>query len=173
MVIYWLENVVIGIYNVARMSRATGTVSIYQAKIGRKPYNSSMKGKTIVFFMIHYGLFALVHGTFVGVLFGPADITARAFLIGVGSLAVSHGISYVKNFIGKSEYERISPADLFIHPYTRVVVLHLVILFGALPAKLLGAPVIAVVLLIGLKTAVDLYIHRKEHRRLDSIQIGV
>jgi len=44
------------------------------------------------------------------------------------------------------------------------VVLHLTILFGGFGVQALGSPVWALLLLVGLKTAIDLYAHLKEHR---------
>ena len=51
-------------------------------------------------------------------------------------------------------------------PYGRVVVLHLTILLGGFAAMLLGSPLWALLLLIGLKIALDLKAHLKEHRPL-------
>ena len=49
-------------------------------------------------------------------------------------------------------------------PYKRVIVLHLTIIFGGwLIILLLGSPLPALILLIILKTSVDLRVHRQEH----------
>lgn len=51
-------------------------------------------------------------------------------------------------------------------PYTRVVVLHLVILGDGFLVQALGSAVPALVLLIVLKTAIDLTAHLAERRKL-------
>ena len=47
-------------------------------------------------------------------------------------------------------------------PYGRIVVLHLTVLLGGFLVMALGAPAAAIVLLVGLKTAIDLGAHLKE-----------
>jgi hypothetical protein len=48
-------------------------------------------------------------------------------------------------------------------PYARVIVLHLVILGGGAAAVALGEPLAALVMLVVLKTAVDVVAHRRAH----------
>jgi hypothetical protein len=48
-------------------------------------------------------------------------------------------------------------------PYARVVVLHLTILFGAFLTAMIGQPIGALVILVGLKTILDLALHLREH----------
>ncbi len=71
-------------------------------------------------------------------------------------------------FVDTMEYTKVSPADLFIYPYPRIFILHLVIIFGAFPVLLLGAPLITLCLLIFLKTYVDLRIGRFKIAKLSS-----
>src|SRR5262249_13770895 len=62
LLLYWLENVVVGIFNVLRMAVAD-------------PHDpGSWIGKLfmIPFFCVHYGMFCFVHGIFVFALFGGA-----------------------------------------------------------------------------------------------------
>jgi hypothetical protein len=49
-------------------------------------------------------------------------------------------------------------------PYKRIIVMHLTIIFGGWLIMLLRSPVPALILLIALKTIVDLRAHRREHR---------
>lgn len=50
-------------------------------------------------------------------------------------------------------------------PYPRIVVMHLTIIVGGMLAMALGAPVYALVVLLGAKTLVDLAAHRRERAR--------
>ena len=60
LVLFWLENVVVGVFNVFKMLVASPTSpGQWVAKLGMIP-----------FFCFHYGMFTLVHGIFVFVLFG-------------------------------------------------------------------------------------------------------
>jgi hypothetical protein len=48
-------------------------------------------------------------------------------------------------------------------PYNRIIVMHLTLIFGGWIILLIGAPTGALILLLLMKTAVDLHAHRHEH----------
>jgi hypothetical protein len=146
------------------------------------------------FFLVHYGIFWFVHGVFVFML--PMLLGSRGPFSGCGdpdlfgnlqgctgpfgqllwsnvaiagiALFISHGASFLFNYIGRAEYLTASPTRQMAAPYGRVVVLHLTILFGAFAVAILGAPIAALLLLVGLKTALDVGLHRREHRAADA-----
>jgi hypothetical protein len=64
------------------------------------------------------------------------------------------------------EYRNASPHVLMTQPYARVVVLHVAILIGGFGAVALGSPMVALVVLVALKTAIDLRAHLAERRKL-------
>ena len=164
---YWLENVAVGIFNIARMRKAEGQLANPQEfLLNGKPYDQSMKNQLIGFFCFHYGIFTAVHGAVIFQMFGPTAVTPVLIAYSFIPLFLSHYISYRTNFIGKEEYKKVSPVELFIQPYKRVVVLHLTILGGGAVAQALGAPVMALVVLIALKTFIDTIAHFIEHQKL-------
>jgi hypothetical protein len=170
--LYWLENVIVGFYNVLKMKRATAVpVDAADLKLNGQPYTASMKGSLIKFFILHYGLFTFIHGVFVLTMFGAPQLLTVSLIVAFCSIFVSHGISFKTNFIDKGEFERISAPDLMFLPYKRIVILHFVVLLGGILAQVFGTPVIAVVLLILLKIVVDLLSHSAEHMRLKAISI--
>ena len=148
-----------------------------------------------VFFTFHYGMFWLVHGIFVFVLptfagtEGPlgiadgdictdptgvlvacptgafGDLLWPAVVIGAIALFLSHGASFFLNYLGRREYLTASPSGQMGSVYGRVVVLHLTIILGSFVIALLGSPIGALLVLVGLKTAFDLGLHLREHRR--------
>jgi cytochrome c oxidase subunit IV len=65
--IYWLENGVVGIFNVLKMARAAAPEDEGAAAVtmNGKPIAASAKTVLIPFFIAHYGLFWLVHGFFI------------------------------------------------------------------------------------------------------------
>ncbi|AUV80508.1 hypothetical protein C2R22_01585 [Salinigranum rubrum] len=184
MVIYWLESGVIGALNVPKVLLAAGSEvpENFNATInGRQvdlsgpteprdglhlyPENTPIAG----FFVMHYGIFWVVHGVFVFTLFAPSPFS-NAFglstvLLGLGGMVVSHAGSFLVNFVGNEEYRATSPGLQMKEPYRRVIVLHVTIVLGAFVVTAVGAPVAALLLLVGLKTATDLHAHLKEHRR--------
>jgi Family of unknown function (DUF6498) len=158
-----------------------------------------------IFFLVHYGIFWIVHGIFVftlpmfsgvGAAFGgsagcdrqifpePGEIQGAigaaascasspfgeiawgSVLIGAAALFLSHGASFLINYIGSGEYLRTSAPRQMMSAYGRVIVLHLTILFGGFVIAFLSAPIGALLILVGLKTAFDLGLHRREHRAM-------
>jgi hypothetical protein len=147
---------------------------------------------TALFFAVHYGVFWTVHGVFVRLFFGPepgpfggpwsgpgwpggpfgglpmaaeplGPAIAGGFGLALLSLVVSHGTSYVVNYLGRGEDRSLSPLALMQQPYGRVIVLHVTILGGGFLAMFLGQPLLSLVLLVALKTAVDVQAHLREH----------
>ncbi len=163
MFLYWAESSVIGFFNILKMARAEGTgKSNFQ--INDAPADRYSRFGLISFFTLHYGIFMMVHFGFVVSIFGPSDMTpwqiAFAFLL----LFVSHGISYIANFLGSQEYLHVSPAQQMSKPYSRIILLHVTILFGGFMAKLSGAKEGAIILMIFFKIVIDLILHVNEHK---------
>jgi uncharacterized protein DUF6498 len=78
----------------------------------------------------------------------------------------SHGFSFFHNYLAGGEYRRVSLPRLMAQPYGRVVVLHLAILGGGFLVMALHSAVGALVLLIVVKTAIDLGAHLAERCKL-------
>lgn len=163
--VFWAENVVIGVLQVLRFA----TLAVLAGKVAALG--------VAVFFALHYGIFTFVHGVFVATLFAPAGVGDAAtpgalallfspdgLLFGLGALAVSHLVSYGVNFVGGGEYRHVEPAALMMQPYGRVVVLHLAIIFGGALTMMLHEPAIGLVVLVLLKIGLDLRAHLAEHR---------
>ncbi|MFL5714926.1 MAG: DUF6498-containing protein [Chloroflexota bacterium] len=178
--IYWLENGVVGIFNILKMSKAAGPEPAGSSAVrynGRPIIGGAAAKATLIpFFVIHYGIFWVVHGIFVLTLpqfqaFGDEtagianDPVSVAFVL-IG-LAISHGISYRLNYIGRGEYLRTSVARQMGAPYGRLFVLHLTIIVGGMAIAFTGASSAAVLVLVVLKTALDLGLHLAEHRDVD------
>jgi hypothetical protein len=185
MILYWLENGIIGVYTLLKVltSRQEGGGLVGQAS----------KLFVIPFFTVHYGLFWVVHGLFIFSLFheGGGSIvgsgasfglgsdftpfsmprvavrlatTESAFGIAALSMIVSHGVSFVTNFLGRGEFRRLGPQALMFQPYGRVIVLHMAVLSGGFAVMLLGQPLLALLLLIAPKIGIDIRAHLGEHR---------
>jgi hypothetical protein len=87
-------------------------------------------------------------------------------------LLVSHTISFVDNYLRKGEYRRANLQTLMMQPYSRVMVLHIAILGGGILMAALGSPMWGLLLLIGLKVALDLRSHLKERKRFGATTLA-
>lgn len=168
--IYWLENIVVGGYNVLRLVVAD------PASTWR------WIGKLIVIpiFVVHFGIFTMIHGVFIFILFGgpryrnaipphPATVLQAIRETGIWfavlAVAISHGVTFIWNFLLDGEYKNVPLWDLVRQPYARVLVLHIVVFLTALALSRGHTPLYGLVLLVILKTVADLMSHNAERRR--------
>jgi len=193
LIIYWLENGIVGLFNVLKMRKAEGPEDgspmeaadtrrrLSGYRINGRPPSGTDKAALIPFFVMHYGIFWVVHGIFVLLLptfaFTGADgapdfgttLNPLAILFVLVGLFISHGVSYRLNYIGRGEYLRTTVAQQMFAPYGRLVVLHLTIIFGAVLIGMTGAPAAAIVVLVLVKIVLDLGLHLAEHRNAPTV----
>jgi hypothetical protein len=170
MFLFWSENVIVGAFNVLKMLTASP----------ESPLSWAGKLFIIPFFCIHYGMFTFVHGVFVVVLFGggmrpgagfPGPATFWQIMrendLGwaVLGLTVSRAVSFVSNYVWNGEYKRASVSLLMSQPYGRIMVLHLAILGGGFLMLALHSPTLGLLLLVVLKTGLDLRAHVAERKK--------
>lgn len=78
-------------------------------------------------------------------------------------LIVSHGVSFISNYLWQGEFLQANAFALMFQPYGRVVILHVTILLGGFLVMALGQPIMALLLLVVLKTGVDIAAHLRAH----------
>ena len=177
-VLYWLENVVVGFITLLRMalSAASSAASLVSLAF------------IIPFFCLHYGLFCFVHGVFVLVLAhmsggleaGVADIPVGAIDGGPldlfnAAIGVAPGLTVMLAIIGgwrliltlihyvlRGDFRTSNPMEEMGKPYGRIITLHFAIFAGAFALFWLGEPAWGMFGLIALKTAFDFFGVRKE-----------
>ena len=164
LVLFWAESGVIGFYTALKMA-VVGKLAAVVA---------------VPFFIGHFGGFMAGHFLLLYSFFirGPAaagpEPGVRAALLAIfvplwtsiAGLAISHGVSFVENFLTRREYAGATMKGLMTAPYSRITVMQLTLIFGGWVILLLGSPVPALALLVVLKTAVDFSAHNAEHRRI-------
>ncbi len=165
MFFYWLESVVVGLYNIPKLLMAKA-VPDPGTKEAQSPSRTRGRFFFVGFFLVHYGIFMLGHGLFVFVLFGPPDLSVQLVLIGFMSLAISHGLSFMFNYVGHREYEKTDISQQMIAPYKRIVIMHVTIVIGGFLVGLFGSPVVALVFMVFLKIVIDGASHVSEHTKL-------
>jgi hypothetical protein len=172
LVLFWLENVVVGLLTALRMLLADpGDIALWAAKLFMVP-----------FFCLHYGIFTAVHGGLVFGIFGGKEygrldhgwfpihsamhaIKQYGLELPLAALAGSHLFSFCWDYILRGGYRRTALTELMGQPYSRVFVLHVTIIFGGWAVMLLGSPLWALVLLLAIKTAIDLKAHLRLHAK--------
>ena len=182
--LYWLENLIVGFFNILRML-------LVSTESRSKQFQKLFM---IPFFCVHFGGFCAVHGFFLLAFFkigSPDNVMAPSgawmgpfiflqLLYGVVmqlwhgrppglewpalGLFVSHGISFIKNFINGKQYLSLKMKDIMSRPYKRIMLMHVAIIIGGLLVMKLGSPVALLCVLILLKIGLDIWLHVKSYR---------
>jgi hypothetical protein len=169
LITYWLENGIVGLINVPKILLARDS----STELAKHPRGGWVYA---AFFLVHYGIFWMVHGTFVFLIVGRgplievtdplrAVVSDQALVLAALVLFASHGASFLVNYLGRGEYLRASPDTQMLQPYARMFVLHITIVLGGVFVISQGQPIFAVVLLVVSKTLLDLILHLREHGR--------
>jgi len=177
-ILYWSENLVLGFYTLLKMVVKGGARGL---GLG-------------LFFCIHYGGFCAVHGMLImdmlvsdefdpfpgepwpfflvfpqlliNVARGVLASAPPEWLYAFCALVISHGVSFVMNFLLGRERDELTVKKLMGAPYGRIVVLHFAVIIGGFGVMALGQPVAMLVVLVLLKLGVDVRLHLREHRSL-------
>jgi hypothetical protein len=190
LLLYWAENVVIGIINVARMAVSEGGIVI--PRVAEQQFKRSLtdtqaaklaliskglKFFLIPFFILHYGMFCFGHFFAINAIFGDElnagsasilgiiDSWDKALWVAILAIFASHMISFFVNFIGAQEYQRTDLRQLMQRPYGRVIALHLTVIIGAGLTLWLGSPIYMLVVLVVIKIGIDLKMHTAERQK--------
>ena len=177
-VLYWTENLVVGLYTLLKMWVTGGTSAI----------------GIMLFFCLHYGGFCAIHGIFVMELTrfageistalpvaswpGPLVLMQKVIYFGqqildaappefswaILALLLSHGASFMLLFVGQHEYRHTTVDKLMMAPYKRIAVLHIAIIAGGFLVVELGQPLGLLLALVALKIGMDIMLHNRSHR---------
>ncbi len=176
--LYWLENLFIGLFTVLR--------------ILIRPYRDTLeRGASLFmgpFFAIHYGMFCYGHGVFIIHLFGkglPVELSgldipeliipvieSRHLVWPVLALFAYQLMDWIRDTVEHGLGSE-SPKKLMTAPYRRIVVLHITILASGFVLTALNEPIMGLFILIGLKTAFDIYHWCKDERQRDKGGLSV
>ncbi len=81
------------------------------------------------------------------------------------ALFISHGVSFVQNYLLKREYATAKPDKLMGSPYGRIVVMHITIPAGGFLTMAIGSPAPLLVVLVVLKTVLEVGLHNRAHKK--------
>lgn len=185
LLLYWTESAAIGFYMLLK-------IAVFMWKADPDTQKMGLMGKItaiifmLAFFTIHFGGFMFGHLLFITAIFLPLemeqavatesllgfDITALLAPILLGTLAffISHGYSFVNNYLIGKEYKKTDMGKLTLAPYARIVIMQVAIIMGVfltfwmIP---LGIPPVGPILIIIVaKTVSDIIGHLREHSNL-------
>jgi len=177
-VLYWVENLIVGGYTLLRMLATSGVSELQH----------------LLFFCIHYGFFCTIHGLaileltrFAGEVTRipsqeswPGPLVLPQMFVDLGrqvivaapdeflwaclALLLSHGVSFLLLFIGQREYRATTTRKLMSAPYKRIAVLQITVIAGGFLVTVLGSPTALLVVLVALKIGMDIMLHNRSHK---------
>ena len=178
--LYWMENIVAGAMTIPRIVISGASFGALGLLLGVV---------MSAFFVFHYGLFCMVHGTFLmgfaTFSSGPQALSTMPFmdLSGMFQYALSTGLHvdwmlyaiigfqvviFIWEFLIKGEWRNTNPMAEMFAPYRRVIMLHIAIFGGAFALFLLGQPMVGVLALILFRAIYGVVTNAKEAFQFDS-----
>lgn len=185
--LYWSENLAVGFYNILKISAVRVKHPVeHLAKLFLIPFFTIHYGG----FMAVHGFFILAFAQkaqegisvpsigrqtwpcflvfiqlLINVIRQMFSIIPPQMKFAILALFVSHGVSFVYNYLLKGEYKTAKTKDLMNQPYARVVVLHIAILAGGFFTMMIGSPVALLFILVIGKIILDIKMHIREHKK--------
>lgn len=184
LLLYWLENAVIGLYTVLAIVVSWPDGRPAAARVAAKLF-------AVPFFVVHYGMFWIVHGIFLMAFFGDGLVrmgdSPLSFFVSpiraaidrsqvlawpIAAMVVAHGVAFVSTFLAAGEFRTVGVAQLMQRPYGRVVVLHVTIVLGGFLAVLLGPSLAVLLLFVTVKIVADVAAYRRAQKRAaDAVEV--
>lgn len=123
-VLFWVENVILGVATTIRILTAEGPEAPGSAP---RP-----QWATAGFFVMHYGIFALVHGVFVGLIAVGIGVSVSWWALGVPAvlIALRYTVELATVWFLGAQRRTVSPGTAFASPYPRLIVLHFATVLG-------------------------------------------
>ena len=176
LLLFWTENAILGLTNIIKLLTIKSASRAHPVRqLIENIFNS-------VIFTVHYGGFCFGHGLGVLLLMGVSfyiedsnsenwpEISDMLFkdklVYAIVALFISHFVSLVTNWFIKRERYGKKWEEIMLQPYSRIIALHITIVIGSIIMILLQSPVAGLVLLLAMKTGMDLKAHLKEREKL-------
>lgn len=127
--LFWIENAILGVVTAVRIATAEGSVD-------NQPRPDSIlrfpAWGRVGFFLVHYGIFSVVHLVFVTILAIGAGVEWSFWALGMPALliALRYVIDLVRVWFLGGQRLRVNAERAFWSPYPRMIVLHVATLLG-------------------------------------------
>ena len=160
-----MQSIIIGFFQMLRIL-SLKKFSTDKFTINNQPASPTTQTKifTAFFFAFHYGFFHFIYAIFLSNFFTNLPFDFTYLLTGGLIFFLNHLFSFYQDkVIDQQKVQNIGQIMLF--PYTRIIPMHLIIIFGAL----LGPPTLIIFLLF--KTLVDILMHTIKHQFNYSVQV--
>lgn len=167
--IYWIQSVIIGLFNFLRILMLKNFTTQAMKINGKEVLpTKAVKISTAFFFLFHYGFFHLVYATFLGalpIILREEKIFSGGFYLLFTAIVfmINYGIEFYKEQATITD-EIPNLGVVMFMPYFRIIPMHLTIIIGGFISASgsffnTDTSFLVIVLLMGIKTVVDLITH--------------
>jgi hypothetical protein len=168
MILYVIENVIVGFFTVLKMVFVRVDLRSVVGKLTLIP-----------FFCVHFGGFCVGHAALVIALFGPKppqswhwQTLLSELSIPILGMFISYSIYFVQHYLRNGAYKYATLYQLMYEPYPRLMLLHFGLIVSGFLVVLLGSPIWAVLMIVGLKTGAEVVAYRKSLSKRRSLTRG-
>lgn len=164
---YFIESIILGVFNAVKMGFSTSYANRIEG-------GGSANYSLILFFCFHYGFFIAIQSIFVfsffemeGGLFKEpfaliqnySDLLKlEGMWLLIASIVFTNLLAFVMNFLAEKRYTEFTANELMSKPYLRIFVQQFVVILSGFFLVFLKAGMIAAVLLILFRLALDLFL---------------
>jgi hypothetical protein len=154
-VLYCVENGVVGLYSIAKVYFATE-----RGALGKS------RGYQVIFFVTHFATFCVMYGAMVVYFLFDSGYSGSwiVFIVCVFLFLASHGVSFKFSFWDQREYDRAGSMMQMVLPYARVLPMHVFLVVAVVGSRVLGASMALLLTAAAGKIAIDAATHVALHR---------
>lgn len=155
--LYWIQSVLIGLFQLRKILDLK-EFSTKNFRINNRSVEPTRETqlKTAGFFAVHYNGFHLAYLVFLWQFTSGSTVDVRGIAILALAFFLNHYISYRSN--KEADSQKVpNIGTMMFKPYARIIPMHLTIVFLPLFGNL--------VMFMGLKSVMDVIMHRIEHRQ--------
>ena len=163
LILYWFETAIIGAFTILK-------IMFTLASLGEKILGVIALILALGSFMMGHLIFLLIineitRGGAAEIVIYPRSIIYELSLsiIPIISMTISHGMSFVSNYIPNGEYKKAEVNNLIMAPHARVFAMHFVIILGLILYATVQQSLSILLLFIFIKTLADVIAHTNEH----------
>jgi len=175
--IYFLETAVVGLFGILKIILAQGVdytiergfvTDILLSQFFPRLNSGSSKGTVLISYFICFFFYVGLLFVLCLIVLSPSNFIEpwqSTYYVALGSLIISHAISFWQNYINKKEYLYAVPYTQMTQPFDRVMVMILVFSVATFAIYRIDVSTLTILALIIIKIIFDIIYHYQEHAR--------
>lgn len=158
--LYWFENIILAFFTILKLLwvKPLQTEEFKEKKLINLFELWVSKIFLAYFFLLHFGLFTIGHGFLLFLLFGKQFTFQPNYIVGIIFMFLSHGVSFVTNYLMPKIYLKTLPNGLMFNDYSRIFIVHITTIVCFLLFSYQSS-LLYIIIFTLIKTIIDLLSH--------------